>query len=46
MRKTAEQRAVIRGNCALPLLWAVVQEYEGLIHIRNRITGEHRVCMK
>ena len=46
MKKTPSQKAIIQNNGEIPLFWNVVQENGHFLHIRNWLTGEHRVCRK
>lgn len=46
MKKTPSQKAIIQNNGEIPLFWSVIQENGHFLHIRNWLTGEHRVCRK
>lgn len=46
MKKTPSQKSIIQNNGEIPLFWSVIQENGHFLHIRNWITGEHRVCRK
>lgn len=46
MKKTKQQKDIIRDSGAQPLFWTVVHENDRFLHIRNWITGENRVFRK
>ena len=47
MKKTQTQINAIKDSGArFPLFWEVVTENDNFLHIRNRLTGENRVCRK
>lgn len=47
MKKTRLQIDAMKDSgVKCPLMWKVVNENNHFLQIRNRITGEHRVCRK
>lgn len=47
MKRTKAQIDLIKDSGArFPLFWEVVTENDHFLHIRNRLTGENRVCCK
>lgn len=46
MRKTAEQKEIIKDYCRFPFFWTIQLESEWFLWIRNWITGDIRVCRK
>ena len=47
MKKTKAQINLIKDSGAkFPLFWEVVTENSHILHIRNWLTGENRVCRK
>ena len=46
MKKTPQHNEIMKDYVRCPILWGVVQENGHFLHIRNWITGEHRVCRK
>jgi hypothetical protein len=46
MKKTDEQKQLIRDNKMIPLFWKVVTDKEKQMLIVNTFTGEYRVVEK
>lgn len=46
MKKTDEQKKLIRDNKKIPLFWKVVTDKETHMLIVNTFTGEYRVIEK
>lgn len=43
MKKTAEQKKIIRDNNMIPLFWKLIGMNENWILVANALTGEVRV---
>ena len=46
MKKTPEQKELIRGNKMIPLFWTVITDAENHLLVVNTFTGEYRVLDK
>ena len=46
MKKTPQHKEIMKDYVRYPILWGLVHENGHYLHIRNRLTGERRVCRK
>ena len=46
MKKTAEQKKIIRDNNMIPLFWQVANDSKNHLLVVNTVTGEYRVLEK
>lgn len=46
MKKTPQQKEIMKDYVRCPFVWDVVDENGHFLHIRNWFTGEHRICRK
>lgn len=46
MKKLPRHNEIMKDYVRCPIFWGVVQENGHFLHIRNWLTGEHRVCRK
>lgn len=46
MKKTEEQKKIIRDNKMIPLFWHVVKDSKNHLLVVNTFTGEYRVLDK
>lgn len=46
MKKLPRHNEIMKDYVKHPIFWGVVQENSHFLHIRNRFTGENRVCRK
>ena len=46
MKKTPQHKKILKEYVRHPAFWGVVHENGYYLHIRNRFTGERRVCRK
>ena len=46
MRKTVEQKNIIRRRCRVPFFWTIQDDNDFYLVIRNQITGTIRVIDK
>lgn len=46
MKKTDEQRSIIRDNKMIPLFWEIAHECKSHLLVVNTFTGEYRVLDK
>jgi hypothetical protein len=46
MKRTPQHKDIMKDYVRWPIFWGVVQENGHFLQIRNRLTGERRVCRK